>query len=571
MGDLLEIKNKLKQDFDDVYYKGQLETLNNYESFKGEVSGVAIAVNDVSSINHNVGVQLRSKNLFDYNKFINQANSVQSGWGGTTTQFGEECFWFKGVPPSSSFKFMQGEFLENTQYTLSFECAYVHNNDVSYTLTTFVIYYTDGTKENVARLTYTDKFVQHSHTTKANKTVDYITTSELASTVTIYIKTNIQLELGTTATKYTPYISDFSTVEVSRYGKNLYSASFADWFINTSPYAYRYIANTDWMISIRDKDDSVDVSGCYFGITNTPNNGREIGWSVNNGKVVISNNVAQNISRQTTSEGVLCPYLIMYPKNEETLNKIMQRWDIQVELGTTATPYEPYIEPTTYTAKSDGTVGRIIYGKNLFNVNLDPHFIHYAVSLVSLNDGELTIKQNYNIGYASYSIAIPNANNLVGKTITVSCDCKVGEGGNNTSVRMMWLNANGAAAAGTDILYKPYVSSTEYQHISVSGVVNAQPDESHDTLALMFYGNVGGTLSAGECYAYFKNIQVEIGTTATPYEPYQEPVFEGVKSISPNMTLLTNNSGTVINCNYLRDIDKYINNLTTNIALTGGE
>ena len=113
----------------------------------------------------------------------------------------------------------------------------------------------------------------------------------------------------------------------------------------------------------------------------------------------------------------------------------------------------------------------------------------------------------------------------------------------------MWLNANGGGAiAGTDILYKPYVSSTEYQHISVSGVVNAQPDESHDTLALMFYGNVSGTLSDGECYAYFKNIQIELGTTATDYEPYTEPttyqstadgIVEGIKSISPNMTLLT--------------------------------
>lgn len=245
----------------------------------------------------------------------------------------------------------------------------------------------------------------------------------------------------------------------------------------------------------------------------------------------------------------------------------------QLELGTTATEYTPYVADV-------GGIEVSRYGKNLFDVNLDPHSIHYAVSLVSLNDGELTIKQNATAQYASYNIAIQNANNLVGKTITISCDCKVGEGGNNTSVRTMWLDANGGAIAGTDILYKPYVSSTEYQHISVSGVVNAQPDESHDTLALIFYGNVSGTLSDGECYAYFKNIQLELGTTATAYEPYTEPTtyqstangtVEGVKSISPNMTLLTNNNGVVINANYLRDIDTYIDNLITNVALTGGE
>ena len=237
-----------------------------------------------------------------------------------------------------------------------------------------------------------------------------------------------------------------------------------------------------------------------------------------------------------------------------------------------------YLTSDTITDFSGIEVSR--YGKNLFDVNLDPHSIHYAVSLVSLNDGELTIKQNATAQYAPYNIAIPNANNLVGKTITISCDCKVGEGGNNTTVRILWLNSNGNSSAGTDILYKPYVSSTEYQHISVSGVVNAQPDESHDTLALMFYSNVNKTLSDGEYYSYFKNIQIELGTTATAYEPYTEPTtyqstadgtVEGVKSISPNMTLLSNNNGVVINANYLRDIDTYIDNLITNVALTGGE
>lgn len=197
----------------------------------------------------------------------------------------------------------------------------------------------------------------------------------------------------------------------------------------------------------------------------------------------------------------------------------------QLEEGSVETDYTPYIEDFT---NAD-------LGKNLFDINLDPHSIHWAVSLVSLNDGELTIKQNATAQYASYNIAIPNANNLVGKTITISCDCKVGEGGNNTTVRILWLNSNGKASAGTDILYKPYVSSTEYQHISVSGVVNAQPDESYDTLALMFYGNVTGTLSDGEYYAYFKNIQIELGTTATDYEPYREPIAAEVSRYGKNL------------------------------------
>ena len=77
----------------------------------------------------------------------------------------------------------------------------------------------------------------------------------------------------------------------------------------------------------------------------------------------------------------------------------------------------------------------------------------------------------------------------------------------------------------------------------------------------------------------WQDIQIEPGTTATDYEPYIEPqtatadkegVVNGLTSLSPNMTLTSNTTGVAINCQYYRDIDTYINNLATNIALTGG-
>lgn len=67
------------------------------------------------------------------------------------------------------------------------------------------------------------------------------------------------------------------------------------------------------------------------------------------------------------------------------------------------------------------------------------------------------------------------------------------------------------------------------------------------------------------------NIQLEIGEKATPYEPHIQPVtyipnadgtIEGVKSVCPNMTLLTNTEGVMIECAYKKDInpifDKYV-------------
>ncbi len=74
--------------------------------------------------------------------------------------------------------------------------------------------------------------------------------------------------------------------------------------------------------------------------------------------------------------------------------------------------------------------------------------------------------------------------------------------------------------------------------------------------------------------------QLKIGTTATDYEPYISPIeyipnadgtVEGVTSLYPNTTLTTDTDGVIINCEYYKDIDKAFNELTTSVALSGGE
>lgn len=434
-----------------VYKAGQLKTLQDSEYMNAKVSGTAISVNDVSPIEHNVGVQLKSKNL------LNVKDRTVITYDGSGLNFVENAIYLNMA----------------------------RNGVYSYTKTTYDI----SNPQQLKFKTYSHAFgLNFSFKAKANETY----------TLSCSNFDNTQHRMGVGF-----FTKDCALISHLPIGEYPYT---------TVPVTFTTPANCYWML------------------------------------VIVASSTG-GVGKELTFENV------------------------QLELGTTATEYTPYVEEL-------GGIEVSRYGKNLFDVNLDPHSIHYDVRLVSLNDGELTIKQNATTQYASYNIAIPNANNLVGKAITISCDCKVGEGGNNTSVRVLWLDANGHASAGTDILYKPYVSSNEYQHISVSGVVNAQPDESHDTLALMFYSNVSGTLSDGEYYSYFKNIQIELGTTATAYEPYTEPTtyqstadgtVDGIKSISPNMTLLTNNNNVVINANYLRDIDTYIDNLKTDVALTGGE
>ena len=73
--------------------------------------------------------------------------------------------------------------------------------------------------------------------------------------------------------------------------------------------------------------------------------------------------------------------------------------------------------------------------------------------------------------------------------------------------------------------------------------------------------------------------QVEIGSFSD-YTPYIDPTtytanadgtVDGVRSLSPSMTLLTDTDGVTMDCSYLRDIDTYIDNLTMSVAMTGGD
>ena len=78
--------------------------------------------------------------------------------------------------------------------------------------------------------------------------------------------------------------------------------------------------------------------------------------------------------------------------------------------------------------------------------------------------------------------------------------------------------------------------------------------------------------------ATYDNIQVEIGTTATEYEPYKPsveymPNEDGtceVASIAPTMTLLTDTTGAVMECEYNRDINKAFDQLVQAIISMGG-
>ena len=100
------------------------------------------------------------------------------------------------------------------------------------------------------------------------------------------------------------------------------------------------------------------------------------------------------------------------------------------------------------------------------------------------------------------------------------------------------------------------------------------PTEDIAKGALCFYSyGVSG-------YVLKDSIQIEEGTAITDYEPGIEPTVydvkadgtvEGVTSLYPNTTLYTDTQGTLIECEYNRDINKAFAELQNAIISLGGD
>ena len=160
-----------------------------------------------------------------------------------------------------------------------------------------------------------------------------------------------QIELGSTATAYTPYISDFSTVNVTRCGKNLFDKSIPISNYISLDTSYKYLKyyvgiGTNVTVSIAEKPTVPNNNGfiyVYPSATPKPDG---------NAKWLAHQTVNALCSQQQTvvsTDGYVC--LVV------SVNRALDYYgnSIQIELGSTATAYEPY-QGQTYTPTATGEV-----------------------------------------------------------------------------------------------------------------------------------------------------------------------------------------------------------------------
>ena len=369
----------LKQDFDDVKQAGRFNPIISSENLNGNVSGVAIAVNDVVDMSHNVGVKLSSKNLFDASLIptqtaVNTGMSIEYEGDGIIHLYGT-CATANAITVGMCQTNISVEI--GSYYTVSatlisgstsrdFANFFSNSDDIPTTVN-----WTNAfirTTTTIGETTYRLGVVNRSY---VNKFWVYIVAGAVGDVIDCRVR--VQLEKGNVSTEYAPYINDFSGVEVGRYGKNLFDQDMI--LPKIKP------AQESWSSFVWKKQ----ADGSFF----SGNIGTMHGstWWENtedyNGQIVLSLDARTDEDLESGGLMVLCEHtdgtttkFTVLPRVDyktytlqstegKKVSRVYQSYqsfiknhyikNVMIAYGTDAS-YEPYIEPTIYQSIADGTV-----------------------------------------------------------------------------------------------------------------------------------------------------------------------------------------------------------------------
>lgn len=290
-------------------------------ALKGSASGEnAVAVRDVSPIEHNLVTKIRSKNLIPYP----YTDTTKTENGITFTDNGDGTITPSGTASANAYFSFGTVTLKAGTYTCSYGTA----------ANGCVVLIEDEKGNLVKTVSVKDYFTINTETKLTIKGVVTI-----GATPTGYFLP--QIELGTVATDYDPHIDDLSSVTISRYGKNLFGLTASD-FNNGLDYNPQVkqvnldlLPNTIYTLS-SDATGSTYSADIWVNGANSQNHG-----------------VYKGQSRTVTTDSSGKMFVLI---KKAKINEIFNSNYIQLEVGSKATAYEPYIEPITATADAEGNV-----------------------------------------------------------------------------------------------------------------------------------------------------------------------------------------------------------------------
>lgn len=314
-------KSRINKSVDDVKSYANSTFAN---ALKGNKSDTAMLLDDVSPVTHEMGVKVKSKNLIPY-PYINTTKEEN---GITFTDNGDGSITISGKAERDAYFYLcTVDFGSNNMWNES-----ANSNG----------YYVSGCK--------------HFFYNKSNKvSVIVVPSGTDYSTNPITVKP--QIELGTTATDYTPYVSDLTAVKVSRCGKNLFDNNkLSEWGLTLSDGKYTgnvsklnsktlfssFKSNTRYTISVKASNLSKSSATLLIIINYTDGTTQT---------VIRVNSTTEKVYSFTSTANKSISNITSIYYDVDTINIAY----IQIEEGTIATEYEPY-KGADYTPTADGTV-----------------------------------------------------------------------------------------------------------------------------------------------------------------------------------------------------------------------
>ena len=200
----------------------------------------------------------------------------------------------------------------------------------------------------------------------------------------------------------------------------------------------------------------------------------------------------------------------------------------QLEKNTTKTDYEPYTggEPSPspdYPQEVNNLSGDVEYkvrGKNLFDISNNSKSIHSTIETSGniISGDTLRITNIAEGAYRYYFIPLTNVEFVLGKTITLSVKASL-YGATSGQIRFMWASNTWYTTA----LGNPTNFTSNGTYTCTVEVPSDIPSGSTRLCAGLY--SSGTTSSPINSYVDYSDIQVEVGLTSTPYEPYISESF----------------------------------------------
>lgn len=323
-------------------------------------------------------------------------------------------------------------------------------------------------------------------------------------------------------------------------------------------YTYKYMAL-----------DGGETYTLSFKSTRTGNSGGGVHIAVVNGGMSTPLHSLTSALSQTVTftipEGLSRTQIIFYGSNS-TEGTSATYTEIMLERGGASSGYIPYVDPTAATVTRSGK--NIFSPKGRTETNFGAYYDTTKRNIAEnciykgLAGNNYYIASNIN----SYSVSNPqaivvNASTAAGYGVGFSFKVKPGD--------IYTLSAADRDTTKTRLGLSFYTADGVYLSNTITSadkkITATVPDSAGWMIALLISTAVGENMT-------FKNVQVETGAEASSFEAFKEAdtytanadgTVEGITSLSPNMTLLTDTEGVEVYCEYNKDTNKALASMKT--------